>query len=236
MSVGFVLAEIPPVEDAAPRNAAGEPFYQWKLKEYVKALKEAYGWRDDYDAPNHKAIPWLPLPFAEAMLRYFRVQAKHFLGKSIPDAAKQPTYIRRHVDETTAILGTVVGGQLVPNPEHFEQAPPHVASKAPSYYKPEFPEGQPHPLVLKAPETYRFLHGLSALAIHFDALDGTPTKVDILVESVKESIEELPGRVLDTVVAIPGTLKSAASAGKEILSTVAVVGVGLVALFFLTRK
>jgi hypothetical protein len=218
MTVGFVMDRL---GGAARRNAPPEPepFYQAKLREQVRALVKAYGWRQDYEGPNRRVVPYLPRPFAEAMFEYARRQAEHWLGKSIPDPAKQPNFIRNRVREAETIIG---------DEKSYEAAPSVVATKAPAYYKADVPAGRPSAVVLSGERTYWFLYRMEQLAIHFDALSGTPTKVDIFVEALGESVEELPGRVVEAT-------KATAGAGKELLTTVAVIGVGLLALFLVTR-
>lgn len=199
------------------RNAdSSQPMNQVRLREYLRALVAAYGWRPDIEAPNRRAVPYLPAPFAAEMVAYFRQQARYWLGRSIPDGAKQPNFIKKRLAEAEQAAT-----------EH-EAAPPAVAAKAPNMFRPERPAGQPNPNILTGPATIRFMAALTALAIHCDALSGQPTKFDIFVDALGETVAELPDRVA-------GGIQKVASAPSNLLTIVAAVGLGLAALFVVTR-
>lgn len=237
------------------RNAAGDPFDQAQLKHFLEALVAAYGYRPDYQGATFpKRVPYVPLPFAAEMVSYFRVRGDYFLKKSIPENTKQPTFIRRWLREAEGIVGEVRRRVVtVPNEASYEDAPAAVAAKAPDMYKPEVPAGQPHPKVLTAPATWKFFDALYRLAVHFDTLDGTPTKLDMFVEVVGERTEELAGQALgaaeqageaalDALSKVPDAARAlwnapgqALHAGKEILTIAAVVGVGILALWAVSR-
>jgi hypothetical protein len=238
-SVGFMLDSFKPKQGqpSATRNArtfvesSRHTTHQEKLRDYISALVKAYGYREDYTAPNYRSVPYIPAPFAEHMLMWFRQAASDFLDKDIPTAGKQPGFIKLNRDAATRVLGEIVGGKLKINAANFEQAPPEVASKAPDYFKADLPEGKPHPLVLTGPNTWEFIDRLHRLAIHFDALMGSPTNVDIFVESVVESIKELPQTLAGAANAVANPIKE----GSKWIMIAAVVVAGVV-VYTLVRR
>lgn len=174
------------------RNAA-PPAHQQELRAQLRALVNAYGWRSDTRGPSGELVPYLPASFAEAQIRRFGRWTRSWLEREdVPEGARQPQFIQHHFYGALGILGRFEGEAFTPNPESYEPAPPRVATRAPAYFPPESPAGQPHPLVVKGHETYAFLDKLSRLAIHFDVLSGAPTRMDLAVEATTEAAKELP--------------------------------------------
>ncbi len=243
------------IAGAGRRNAPTDPFYQWKLREYVTALVKAYGYRQDFrprQAPY--AVPYLPLPFAGEMASYFRTQADHFLGQSYPGNMKQPGLIKNRMAMAEGAVGLVRGGIVsIPNAASYEDAPSAVAAKAPEMFRADIPAGQPHPKVMTGPATWTVLDALQRLAIHFDSLTGAPSRIDIFVESVEEAGQETVEKAaewlegagqftLDTLAKVPDAARAAwnapgdaLKAGKEILTVAAVVGVAVLGLWAVSR-
>jgi hypothetical protein len=82
----------------APRNADWTRTNQYKLREYLQTLVGNFGYRDDYRGASPPfSVPYLPMPFAAQMLAHFDKQAKHWLGRSIPDHAKQPNFVKNRI-------------------------------------------------------------------------------------------------------------------------------------------
>lgn len=199
------------------RNADSiERMNQWRLREYLRALVTAYGWRPDIEAPNRRSVPYVPAPFAGEMLAYFRRQARYWLGRSIPEGAKQPNFIRNRLAKAEQAA------------TELEGAPAAVAAKAPAMFRADLPAGQPSDKVLTGPATIRFMDALTALAIHCDALGGQPTKLDLFVDAMGQTIAEIPERVA-------GGIEKLAKAPADLLTILAAVGLGLAALFVVTR-
>jgi len=204
----------------APRNApSSEPRYQAQLRGYTRALRDAYGDRKDFELPNHKrgGVPYVPAPYAAAMVKQFRGHARYWLDKwSVPVEARQPNFIKNHVRAAEDAAS------------HVEDAPTFVASKAARGFVPEVAAGQPHPQVLTASATWDLLDQLQRLAVHFDGLSGQPSKLEIFADAVSETIEELPGR-------IERALEEGKEAPSKLLGTLVLVGAGLGVLYVVTR-
>jgi hypothetical protein len=224
-----VGAAVPPRR----RGANTGNFDQWKLREYVRALVSAYGYREDFKGKSTPwRVPYVPMPFAGEMLHYFRRRADHWLASGVPEEAKQPNFIKNWIARASEIIGKVERGRVVTaNAGSYEDAPAAVAAKAPSMFRAEFPAGQPSGKVLKAEASWRLLDALVRLAIHFDALAGQPTKLDIFVDAVKEQANAVGGKLLeaaDRVTDLP-------SMGKTALKWIAIAAAGLGALYVVSR-
>jgi hypothetical protein len=225
---------------AAPtrrRDADAGAFDQWKLREFVQSLVTAFGYRDDFKGTSTPwRVPYIPLPFAGEMIDYFTKQSRHWLDASVPTEAKQPNFIKNWTARASEIVGKVERGRVVtPNPDSYEDAPAAVAAKAPAMFKADVPAGQPHAKALKAGAAWRLLDALVRLAIHFDALRGQPTKIDIFTEAVKEqaaSVAEKSAEALEHVAELPGKIVGFAPSALK-WAAVAVVGLG--ALYVVTR-
>src|SRR6266540_1927896 len=128
------------------RDANLGDFDQWKLREFVRSLVSAYGYRDDFKGKSTPwRVPYIPMPFAGEMINYFKVQADHWLKSGVPDEAKQPNFIKNWTARASEIVGRVEKGRVItPNPDSYEDAPARVAEKAPAMFRAEFPAGQPH--------------------------------------------------------------------------------------------
>jgi hypothetical protein len=215
----------------APRGENMERFDQWKLRLFVQSLVSAYGYREDFKGKSTPwRVPYIPLPFAGEMINYFKARSDFWLKSGVPEEAKQPNFIKNWTARAAEIVGRVEKGRVItPNPDSYEDAPAKVAAKAPAMFRAEYPAGQPHAKVMKPDAAWRFLDALVRLAIHFDALSGQPTKMDIFVDSVKETIEELP----DMLPTNP--IEDAKNAGKTALKWIAIAAVGLGALYVVTR-
>lgn len=217
-NVGYTLGHL----DAAHgvRNAERKRPYQKQLKKQKLALKSAYGWRKDYDAPNHVATPYLPVPFARQMLAYYVKQTKHWASRTnIPKEGLRPKEMYSRMSKAIAIFK---------DPKNRESAPAHVAAKAPGYYKKTLPAGKPSAQVLTGEATFQFLFLLTQLAIHFDVVSVSATKWDIFVESAKETFDELPDR-LTSFVTDPIKM------GRQVFNLAMAVGFGLAVLYVVTR-
>jgi hypothetical protein len=221
----------------ARRGANLGDFDQWRLRELVQSLVAAYGYRDDFRGKSTPwRVPYIPMPFAGEMVDYFRTRAEHWLKASVSEEAKQPNFIKNWTARALEVVGKVERGRVTtPNPDSYENAPPAVAAKAPVMFRAELPAGQPNAKVLKPDAAWRLLDALVRLAIHFDALAGQPTKLDIFTEAVKEQAAAVGEKLLDAagrVTELPGFL---ATAGKGALKWVAIAAVGLGALYVVTR-
>lgn len=217
------------------RNAANAEIprpTQHRLRDMMRALIEAYGLRPDVTGPNSEQVPYLPMPFAEEMIRYFGKAARYWLdNKSIPAPAKQPTFIKNNFYGALGILGKFDGEKFTPS-GGYEQAPAHVAAKAPVYFAADKPAGKPHAQVVKGRETWSVIDRLMRLAIHIDVLGKTPTKLDLAKESVMEAMQELPITLANTVSEVAKV--SAGFTGKALKwAGLAVLGLG--GLYVVTR-
>jgi len=222
---------------ARRRDANMGDFDQWKLREFVQSLVSVYGYREDFRGKSTPwRVPYIPMPFAGEMIQYFRTRADHWLKASVPTEAKQPNFIKNWTARASEIVGRVERGRVTtPNPDSYENAPPAVAAKAPALFRAEFPAGQAHAKVLKPEAAWRLLDALVRLAIHFDALAGQPTKLDIFTEAVQEQAAHVGEKVLEAaqhVTELPGEI---ANAGKSALKWIAIAAVGLGALYVVTR-
>jgi hypothetical protein len=226
------------LNDVAPRprvvrnGRETEPFNQWQLREYLRSLVDAYGYRDDFRGTSPPwRVPYIPLPFAGQMLRYFGAQGRFWLDKDIPDGAKQPRFIKVWLKKAAQLVGEIDrdGKVTAAAGDNFEDAPAAVASKAPTMFRSELAAGKAHPQVMKAAETWRFIDALTRLAIHFDALSGQPTKLDLIVESVKEQAGEMAGAVDNALEAV-----GAFPLGK-VLKWTALGALGLGAIYVVSR-
>lgn len=121
--VGYTLGQLD--QTRAPRNAERKRPYQKQLKAQKLALKAAYGWRTDYDAPNHLATPYLPVPFARQMLDYYIKQTKYWASRrNIPKEGLRANEMRQRIKKAI---------ELFKDPKSREAAPERVAAKAPRY-------------------------------------------------------------------------------------------------------
>jgi hypothetical protein len=228
----------------APRNADARG-YQLKLREDVQNLVKNFGYREElYDDPVNppRALPYLPMPFAAQMLTRFEKDAKHWLGRGIPENAKQPGFIKNRLAEAREILGVVKDGVVeTPNPESYEDAPPAIAAKVPGVLK-----GMVRPdvlsKVLRPAATARFLDKLHALAMHFDALSGQPSKLDLFSDAADEQAEhvaEVIGGaaegVLEGAAQLPRKIGKLAGAGASLFKWGALAALALGVLLVLKR-
>jgi hypothetical protein len=213
-----------------PRNAEDQRITQWRLKQFVDALVAEYDYRPGFRGSSPPwSVPYIPLPFAGEMIAYFEAQAKHWLGASVPDGAKQPGFIKNWTKRAAEIVGQVRAGVVeTPNLESYEEAPSAVAGKAPKLFKADRPAGLPHPRVLKADASWRFLDALIRLAIHYDVLRGQPTKLDIFAEALAEQAAS----VADSLAALPGKVTHFSN---DLLKWGAIAVVSLGALYAVTR-
>jgi hypothetical protein len=222
-TLGDIAAPRATSEPAAALRNAGPREHQLRLREDIQNLIKNFGYRDEiYDDPVNppRSMPYLPMPFAAQMLTRFEKDAKHWLGRGIPDNAKQPTFIKNRLAQAREILGVVKDGVLdIPNPESYEDAPPAIAAKVPGFLK-----GMVRPdvlsKVLKLDATARFLDKLHALAMHFDALAGQPSKLDLFSEAAGEQAEHVAEAiggavegVVDGAAKLPGKIGKLAEAG-----------------------
>jgi hypothetical protein len=131
--VGFVLEDLgekPPRRNALKLSG---PASQVKLREFVQALVKTYGWRADFKGPNSERVPFVPPHFAAEMIGFFKIRADYWLIQSVPEGAKQPRFIRNHMQRATEVVGDVRGSKLISaNEASFEAAPAEVASRAPA--------------------------------------------------------------------------------------------------------
>lgn len=243
MSVGFgyhfgqLQSRAPMRRNAPPPTRKPDPPpYQGKLRDYNAVLVKAYGHRKDFKGPNGELIPFIPMPFAEEMLRFFRRMARHFLGTDLPDGSKQPNFIRTRVDAATAALGKVINGKMEWDRDAIEPAPAHVAGKAPDYFNTTVAAGLAFPFIVKADRTWAFLDALQGLAFHFDAISGSPTKTDIWIESVSEAIDELPQTIANAGKTVYRTVMKPIQEGKKWLLIILGVGAAVVAVYFLRGR
>jgi hypothetical protein len=190
----------------APRNAAptvANPHQTWLAAER-RALFERWGeW--ETPGPNGKAVPYVtPFDLSRILGRVEEAAGKvEALG--IPDGAKQPGYVRARLE---AMHKAIV----------FQPAP--LASKVPG-------------LVQRFPETVTFLAAAQGLVQHFDSLRLQPSSWALFVESVTESVNELPGRLANLGESAAGV------AGKLVTPfwpLVAIGAAGLVTVYVLTRQ
>jgi hypothetical protein len=218
----------------ARRNAedgTDKRFHQWRLREFISSLVEAYGYRDDYTGSSPPwRVPFIPQPFAGEMVAYFAKQAAYWLDRSVPEEAKQPNLIRNRLKAAMDIVGRVKAGVVESaNAESYEDAPASVAGKAPAMFKAERPAGQPSTTVLKPAAAWHLLDNLQRLAIHFDALAGQPTKLDIYVDEFKKqavAVGESAASAVEGLAHLPG---------KKLLTWAAIAAAGLGALYVVTR-
>jgi hypothetical protein len=121
------------------RGANTGDFDQWKLREFVRALVGAYGYREGFKGKSTPwRVPYVPMPFAGEMLHYFRTRAEHWLGSGVPEEAKQPTFIKNWIARASEIVGKVErGGGVTPNPDRYHAAPAIVGTKATSMFPAE---------------------------------------------------------------------------------------------------
>lgn len=206
---------------AAPRNAVRAE-YRAKLRELLHTLAEVYGRRPDFTGPHGERVPYLPASDAEALIRSFGRSSRFWLDFEVPDGAKQPQYIQNHYYRALGILGRFDGEVFTPNPASYEPAPPSVAKKASELR------------VVKAQETFSVLDHLARLAIHFDALQGAPTKYDVAAEATTEAAGELPQTLAKVAKGVGHAVTPLADWGKGLV-TMAAVGMAAV-LYAVTRK
>jgi hypothetical protein len=159
-----------------------------------------------------------------------------------PDDAKQPGFINKWLGEVERIVGKVDGKGNVtePNRQSIEPMPADVAARAfqrfginPTMKGPMGTAGKIEaPPVLSGAVTFAFFDALQRLAIHFDNLRGSQSRISIGAESVKESIDELPDTILNVVTA---PMKAASRATADVLKWVGLGLLGLGALWVVSR-
>lgn len=208
---------------STPRNAA-RAAYRAKLRELLQTLAEVYGRRPDFTGPRGERVPYLPASDAEALIRTFGRSSRFWLEFDVPEGAKQPQYIQNHYYRALGILGRFDGEAFTPNPASYEPAPTSVARKASELR------------VVKAKETFSVLDHLARLAIHFDALQGAPTKYDVAAEATAEAAGELPQTLAKVAQGVGHAVRPVADWGKGLVTMAAVGMAGLAVLYAVTRK
>jgi hypothetical protein len=188
---------------AAAASGIPNPHQTWLAAE-KRALLRRWGAWENPD-PNGKAVPYLTPMDVARLLGIVEEAAQAALALAIPEAAKQPGYVRQRL--------LVMRGAIA-----YEPAP--LGSKVPG-------------LVVKHAETVAFLAAAQGIAQHADALRVQPTNWNILVQSIAESVEELPERVASVVGGAAGL---AAKAGAPLWPLVAVGAVGLITLGVLASR
>lgn len=231
---GFVLGDLGERRTAASPEA-GSPFYQTRLAAFVKALVDAYGWRPDVIGTN---IPYLPAPFAEAMLRFYYRHTREILERpDIPEDVKRPELLRKLRDDATAHLGEVRMGNFIPNTAFFEKAPPDVAAKAAGYFSEDLPAGQPSDTVVRGDKAWLFLDGLDKLAIQLDKSLGVLDPLETILKADREVTRKLSGGVrsgLESLADFPR--KHFFDPLRKTLGSVAIAAFALAALYVVSRR
>jgi hypothetical protein len=147
------------------------------LRADVRTLVALLGYRPDFRGPNAPwLLPWTPASVAAEVVRWLSGEAKRWLDDgSIYDTAKQPEFIKRYAQQMTEAAAGA----------NFEAAPAALVALVPGLFATAT-------AVLKGEPGWRFWYAAQALAIHFDALSGAQTKLEIFGESVIEAVKELP--------------------------------------------
>jgi hypothetical protein len=205
------------------RNAARAQ-YRAKLRELIDTLAQVYGRRTDFTGPSGERVPYLPVSDAERLIRTFGASSRFWLDFEVPDGAKQPRFIQNHYYAALGLLGRFDGEEFTPHHASYEPAPPSVARKASELR------------VVKAQETFAVLDHLARLAIHFDALQGAPTKYDVAEEATTEAFQELPQTLAQVAQGAGEALRPVADWGQGLVTMAAVGIAGLAVLYLVVRK
>jgi hypothetical protein len=169
------------------------------------------------------------------MFAYFASQAARWKASDVPRPALQPRFIEKYLGIAREILGRVDGDAVrEPNPANVEDAPPAVALRILKPFE-RLKVPRPRILVLTGPASWTFLDALQRLAIHFDALAGQPTRLQLFGEAASETLADAAQGAMDAtggLLRLPG---KAVEGGRSALQWAGLAALGLGALYAVTR-